>query len=354
MLRAYYKSILGVCGDFGTESILHEAPYIDLDKHLKDTIEESQGHLLLVPPQDLDPSNLVIEPPVPPPPQLEFARDRKQNLFTHCIYVPGMKHNMDNLLKDILKNLRHWDEARRHLKSLERLLGDRDLRLRLRDHCFSDTEFYDMFRTFSATTIETRWDSVIEFIADVLFYEVPLQKHWDMNKFLRGNLESLGAATTRAIAKDFDDAVKSTFMWSYARMLNEGGEIVHYMSMWSEGCECHQEMWTQSSSYVTKRRTYAKVARHGDMCPFKGRRGPELACGYLSERIKEIEGCAEASVLKHMHGLAEVDVNKVSSDWHVVRNSLCSGLILKLSFWDTLPYKFSCRPCPVFFLIQGF
>ena len=104
-LQAYSKHVVGFCSDFGTESQLTDVPPMDIQKLLSSTWERSQ---LLSRPLQLQPETDSVDD-VAIMPAEEEPKDSCKFDLSGAIFVPGLKHVLDNLTADLLRALTHFD-----------------------------------------------------------------------------------------------------------------------------------------------------------------------------------------------------------------------------------------------------
>jgi len=81
------------------------------------------------------------------------------------------------------------------------------------------------------------------------------------------------------------------------------------------------------------------VRQNSCSCFFKGRRGPELACGLLQHALSVQAAVTQSSILTLTQSLSPGAARKLLNDYHTAKDVLVSGFILKLGFWQTFPYK---------------
>jgi len=208
-LHAYCSSVVGWCSDFGVEASLADVPNIDLDAWLQECISEVDTALLET--GCTSDGSLVMEHSGPDssrsspagcgeglgsrsslagPASLSgtgspsTASGPINRLFPKALYVPGMKHLMDNLLKDILRQLPHYKKSiEPHLKALEHVLSNKWLRERLQQTCFADSGFESPVATWSSNLQTHRWEAVASFIKEVLPLQGPLRLLWNAKAF---------------------------------------------------------------------------------------------------------------------------------------------------------------------------
>ena len=103
-LQAYSQSCIGFCSDFGTESGLMDVPALNISDLLSSTWCRSR---LLSKPLQLFPEDRNIVP-------MDGQDDQGQNCnfqfnLQQSLFVPGMKHILDNLTGDLLARLEHFE-----------------------------------------------------------------------------------------------------------------------------------------------------------------------------------------------------------------------------------------------------
>lgn len=400
-IQAYCDCVVGWCSDFGAEASVPDCPRVNMEKWLTDSVRESMlvsceqdGTIVLpgcsaveaafsagqqcarttscVGHHDDDNQGASASPTQ----SIKTAREptvgngdvddldgprvhtkcvrsghslgRNTRLFQRALFVPGMKHLMDNLLKDLVRQLPHYkQEVEPHLKALETILSNKWYRDRLQHTCFAEENLGQLFRSWSSNLCSHRWESVAGFVQEVLTVEGPLRSFWNPRAFSLGKHSpekgsALGGADD--FVQKFDAAVSNAMVWAYMAMLQEVFQVVTFISSWAEGCSCHEEEHVESHSYFKRRKAIAtnidptRVAKLAT-CVMKGRRAPELACGFLEDQLSKLRATKECGILKLALDLQAKDAELLQTDWRAARDYIIMGLTSKLAFWSNLPHK---------------
>ncbi len=184
-MQAYCDSVVGWCSDLGAESGVVDTGAIDMEAVLRECTLEA-NFWQVTPGPGVPPLPMLPPPPPPPPPSETTAGAQK--LFRKALYIPGMKHLMDNLQRNILEVLPHYNSCIvHHLKALEYVLAHRWLRERLQHTCFGNGPFASLLDSWSSNMVAHRWESVMGFISETLPLRGPLQRHWNAKAFCFGH-----------------------------------------------------------------------------------------------------------------------------------------------------------------------
>ena len=224
VIQAYCRSVLSICTDQGTEAGIFSVPSIDIHKHLineakalssacppgvlwalKDLVPApgSGGHLQVgsggdqLLPSDNDPGPVPSENVHARLPggnddvdQLHFAASLVCRLFPNALYIPGIKHSMDNCLHDVWGFLRARDLFLKQLGAIEYLMKQPMLRSKLAFVFFNEATTFDktfsqLLKHWGPTLQSLRWHAVIEFLQSLLKLEEGLRKKWNLERWMK-------------------------------------------------------------------------------------------------------------------------------------------------------------------------
>ncbi len=309
------------------------------------------------------------------------TRDRSDHLMPNCVVIPGLLHIVDNALHDCNKKMPWFDVFWVQAKNMEALLTDSLRRNRYRATCLHGSEHEEcgLFDSWAQTLYEKRWGDTEKFLRKLRGRSGAvgplrvLRDTWDHTKygFEERSSSTLGTAAVDADVEQTpraDDAegqaiegkakvgrfdallLRQTLRcpkWAaYLELVLELHEIPGRLASWAEGCPCHEGLWIGHT--VGRRRALfaAEVGEEGLDCVMKGRRGPELAAGYLREAVRELAdqsfGIVTQSILgssSSTPGVPPQVLADLVGDWEAARLHLECVLLCKTDFWSRLPYK---------------
>ena len=102
-----------------------------------------------------------------------------------AIQCPGLAHIYDNLTKDVLKTMSHFDSIQDQLRPVLDMLSNPFYRDRLAETCFKGTVFHKLMSTWPAGHfIAWRWNSLSECVAALLSRKGALLEQWNATKLL--------------------------------------------------------------------------------------------------------------------------------------------------------------------------
>lgn len=361
ILRRYCSSIIGICSDQGVEASLHEAPALDLALHLKNeaealgaslSLDESLSDTLLpLQPALLDQCGggpaLAHDAPAHDAPRRDgVASDALASLalisklFPNALFLPGIKHSLDNALHDIWSSMACKERFLEQLRALEVILKNVTYRNKICFLFFSgntpmDCVMQASLKSWSTSLKSLRWHSVVNFVKELHRVKDGLRKRWNLKRFVSSlprhddhlPAEGRGSApaATYALA---DQAIGSQFFWSFCGMLVDISSVPEVLSHWSESCCWH------GPSGCTER-----------TCAYKGCRAPELAAGAHKYLLNEFQNQASARLGQQLAELSDHDASALLADWHTSLSQLVLQINFKLHFWDLLPWKLAGVAC---------
>lgn len=354
LLKRYLDSVVGICTDQGVEAGIFCAPNVDLAHFLKQEASALDGtislalqgddkkmlHPLHVPPEiakldgksQQDPSHAQ---------QAQAASSLTGRLFGNALFIPGMKHCLDNVLSDIWSAMSGRDTFMRQLGSLEFLLRPAPYRDKLRSLFFNSDNAYDktmseQLRNWTAPSLKSlRWHVVIDFIKQLMKIKEPLCKRWNMGKFVsalpqeRHEEIAEGRGTDPAVNyKRVDTAIASKFFWSYCQLVLDVSKASETLSHWCEGCWYHGD------------------SCHEQQCPYKGARAPELASGAHKFLLEACQVSANTRINCVVASMSGHESSILLGDWHAAQARLQLEFQYRLHYWDLLPWKLCALACP--------
>ena len=281
--------------------------------------------------------------------------------FQQSLQVPGVLHIMRNICADMCEQLPSFASFKVHLQALAVFLCDPHVRRGMQERCFGQGQgrsYKDRFDSFSDRLIDWRWQSLSDFLAAMEPLEAPLREFWNLQAFLgksgasratagagmpvdaaaedaiedpNGPDAEGGAALVQvspaelaehahasARAKRFDLAVRDASVWDYMSMLRALMKIPDELLQWFQTCPCHVSG------------VHPEHPLSGHSCVLKGRRGPEMACGFLQQFVGSKLDCADRLFAPQ---------STLFNEYVAGLQHLSFMLQLKFAHWTCLPYS---------------
>ena len=139
------------------------------------------------------------------------------------------------------------------------------------------------------------------------------------------------------------EAIRSTDFWAWLRMLSILTSVMGYIERWFFGCECHFEKPTLQN-LMQAVRVGAAVNRQDVrdrskfVCPFRQRRGPELASGDFLGMVETLCLVSSQELLSIViPACSEQGRARVAEDFQCARQHLSFHLKVQFSAWSRLP-----------------
>ena len=164
----------------------------------------------------------------------------------------------------------------------------------------------DLLHSFAHTLVKWRWLTITSVVPALLQLEHVLVAGWDADR-MGVRLAGVGGDVGGQGEQDdyhnmswdtVDKAIKNTEFWAWLRMLLPLASVMGYLERWIFGCTCHFEPPTMQNlllavSISTVQQQPRRRGRQQDQrqqstvtCPFRQRRGPELASGDFLSMVK--------------------------------------------------------------------
>ena len=324
-ISAYCKSVVGLCTDQGVEAGISDVPELDLQRVLQSEACAA----------GLDSGQLMIghgQCDESAPPTSHPSSDVGA-MMPNAIFIPGIKHAMDNCSKDIWASMSHKEVFIGQLRALETLLGPTPMREKIVSLFFTDPATDTDIRTatllksWSSGLASLRWHEVVNFCRELMRIRPGLRTRWNLQRFVKSMPKEMKVVEGRgaqgaATYKEADAAIMSDFFWCYCEVVLEISKVSDTLSHWAEMCWFHGHKCEAIS------------------CPYKGCRGSELAAGahkFLLEDAKRHTNTVVFGIASAPLGRSQKDV--LISDWHCAQARLQLEMEIKMSFWDQLPWK---------------
>ena len=206
----------------------------------------------------------------------------------------------------------------------------------------------DSLGHITARLYEQRWGCVAEFVSQVLPVWEFLCSTWDAAKYLhavdshRGDRE----AEKKFDAHMFTEALHSPGFHLKLLMMNMVEQCLQSLSRWAEGCPCHSTFLQSLSRKQVERWMSDSIgpgygsAPHKSICPFAGKRGPELAAGHLQQFFQTLSQQGETQLLSDPRALqaTAAEQAEVSTMFRHCTSRIHLFLKIKLTHWQQLPH----------------
>ena len=123
--------------------------------------------------------------------------------------------------------------------------------------------------TFHWETVEDACDRVCSVI-------IPLKAYWNKSHF---NATSARDVEDTRLIGDVDNVLKVEFLEHRIQGLRIIAKAVSRQAQWLEGCACHEHLLVGEASYSARMKRMREAGLVSGTCPWKGRRGTEMASG---------------------------------------------------------------------------
>ena len=203
----------------------------------------------------------------------------------NMLSVPGPLHILHNATDRLLEHLPYVGKAVQRLQAICRFLSNHETKQRLVSTCFSgpvSRSFQSDILNFHAKVNEGRWGSVAFAVPELLNLQKPLRRFWDLPAFGSGQEATDGRhrqdeSGTGARLDFVHESIELPDFWAQLVTLNSLFKLVRELFDWLEWCPCHHNRVAPPG----KKRAW-------ELCPLRGRRLPEIACGELFEVINQL------------------------------------------------------------------
>ena len=203
-----------------------------------------------------------------------------------------------------------------------------------------------------------RWLTITSVVPALLELEHALVAGWDADRMavrlagVGGDVADQGEEDDyRNMSWDIvDKAIKSTEFWAWLRMLLLLTSVMGYLERWFFGCACHFEPPTMQNllrvvSISIVQQQPRRRGRQQDQrqqstvtCPFRQRRGPELASGDFLSMVELLLTASSQKVVAVVIPRCDAQGQaRISEDFDCARNHLSFHLKAQFAPWSTLP-----------------
>ena len=342
MLEKLLKGIHTWTSDFGTEAGFSLIEPVALKK-IFDYLEAPGGveepDMAPLEREDLEEPDFAAPAGVAPAPQQ--PADEVADV-TGSVLAPGLLHIIHNSTLDLAKCMQHFRGVVYKLKKVCKMLSSKEGSDRLLQLCFDTPVGKALSRElakFHASVYEERWGTVANAVLKILDVRVALCHGWNLQKFLMG----VGRFKPLDVTDDdpdhdmrpdvIDEAVNSTFFWSYLQMLRKVALLLMRLMDWAEGCSCHWDL------PYDEKLLPASLLQLWSTCPLRGRRCADLASGELWRVVQPL--CDESAallVLELPTSLTSSERSDIMEDFERARAQLIFTFTMKLHHWNEMPW----------------
>ena len=268
----------------------------------------------------------------------EDAEDAQFIDYSHELAVPGALHIMHTITGYILSSLHLFETMKAGMKTLAKPLSSAWCRNAIVSTCFSGGRaalFASRFRSFSASLIDWRWGSVIDFCKQTLPLRMPLQEFFDLNRWRQGRPVANRVAVdgNEVDFASFAQTVRNNFLWGFILMLSQLLVVLDEFTTYVETCPCG--CYDLPSSFTMT-----------GSCPMNGRRAPEMAAGEWRMFLDRSVALSTGSLLEGLLGLTEQQRQDIIRDFHNGCAQITFYFVFKLGFWSELPYSLAVLAHP--------
>ena len=293
-------------------------------------------------------------------PHARIQGDVKLHL-NKALDVAGAMHSLHNISKGFLNSMPNYDQ---HywpmLQGLTRFLYAPYYRERFCQKCLVGNlePMRDLLDSFPHTLVKWRWLTITSVVPAVLELEHALVAGWDADR-MAVRLAGVGGDVADQGEEDdyhnmswdiVDKAIKSTAFWAWLRMLLLLTSVMGYLERWFFGCACHFEPPTMQNllrvvSISIVQQQPRRRGRQQDQrqqstvtCPFRQRRGPELASGDFLSMVELLLTASSQEVVAVVIPRCDAQGQaRISEDFDCARNHLSFHLKAQFAPWSTLP-----------------
>ena len=207
-----------------------------------------------------------------------------------------------------------------------------------------------LFRSFPHTIVQWRWLSLSAVVPQLLLRKNALIAGWNpqaMGIRVQRNNDAHGEEDAfHNMAWDLvDAAIQSPGFWAWLRMLSILTAVLGYLERWFFSCPCHCEAATMENllRVVSAPLPDPNEQRHQERrldksCPFRKRRGPELASGdFLSMLDRLLAASNQEVVSVILADLTPQDRAKVVEDFEAAKQHLLFRMRVQFAVYTSLP-----------------
>ena len=215
IMKRYLAGVLAICTDHGVESSLSETPGLDLQAFLQQEaqalgmdpalpsatpapaalLNDDDGAFGFAHSQTVD-LTLETDQPLEIKPHHQAAEHiaGPGKLLPNSIYIPGIKHAMDNAANDLWSAMSHQSDFMTELRAVESLVRPRRMREKLVHVFFNSNDDHgadeamaqdarENLRSWTSSLKSLRWHEVVNFLRELATVRVALTRKWNLLRF---------------------------------------------------------------------------------------------------------------------------------------------------------------------------
>ena len=334
----FLGSVRAITTDYGTEVGLAESRNIDLSDMFPwtfdglsfDEIQPGPAELPLgASPGEVEP--LIISP------HLQWEGDRLllPTLFPLGLQVPGALRVLHKAVEDLTQAFEHYEDW--FLPGVEAIarVFNKHTRERFVVEVLRESEASGMempVRELELNLHKHRWGSLINTCKELLFVRMVFA-YWDPQEAAPDvNADQEVRETYAALCK-MTECVRDESCWEYLCMLIRLSRVIDRLEHFFESCPCHYRKVPESSLAGNV------IFQTRSSCCMAGRRAPELAAGILDKIASDDFALQRAELVSACRTLQPHQSEFILKDFAAGQARLEQYLLVKLSFWKSLPHK---------------
>lgn len=252
-------------------------------------------------------------------------------------------------LANAVKTLPSWKTTETHLRNIVTFLNNKPLRTRFRQQCCPDHATSNAFKFWSKQYIDWEFEFLEETIAPLMPL-IPLLLRF----YIVANMRAPDAAVddgndAEARAEEREKNSKLVKLVSEALSYPNLDGLLECLLMvayacgvqarWAEGCPCHEHIWTRKINFAAKMRAFVEETGL-PFCVFKGRRGTELALGYVSRRmvpfLRDFRSDRFSAILLASDAVARTELLSMES---TLKCRMIELVLSKFGYWEEPPWS---------------
>ena len=299
------------------------------------------------------------------------------HVFQRALIIPGGLHVLHNLAWQADAELSHFQLWLPQLQSVVTLLHYRHHRERFLQSCIRGTAWEGtasarvLEKGGIATTVEWRWNSLIDILQDLLPLEGLLRSTFvaermhcvntedqdaslvvaepdtlggdDASEAHQGRRQRVGRLDITFVSSSIHDAL----FWNYARVLGKLHQALLDFSGWLESCPCHEAQWRFGKDEwallkdIRSELNLTNLAcdELGFVCPLASLRSPELAAQEWRDVLAALADTRWQELLCEAVLPKPDDLALLLEVFETGRLQVFATLEMKLLPWSTLPWR---------------
>ena len=267
--------------------------------------------------------------------------------------VAGPMHALGNASKGFVHAVPNYEEYfYPRLNALVRFLHAPYYRSLFSHKCLTGNlePLQDLFTSFPWTIVQWRWLSLSAVVPELLLRQHALQAGWDPAA-MGIQVQQQGEGNDNP--DDFHNmswdlvgsAIQHDLFWAWLRMLSVLTAVLGYLEKWFFACPCHAETASFENLLRVVQVPLHHRDRNGDQergskqgCPFRRRRGPELASGDFLRMVEQLLAAGNQEIAGRIVGhLTPQEQAKVVEDFEGAKQHLLFRMRVQFVVWTSLP-----------------